>query len=569
MRDHDDAGDDLDELGGTPAAAGSTASPTFVAVPMSTTLSSVPTPGRSPSGHQSARIGRPSAMLTVPSGTPNWFPSPWWNASHGPEAEPGPGHERDPDPEHDEPGQQARQATAGSRPAASVRASADGRGARPVAARGARPAGRRGGTLRVMTIELQFLGAATTVTGSQFLLTTDRARILIDCGMFQGSPNESVRNRIPLAYDPTALDAILLTHAHLDHCGLIPHVVKEGFGGPIWATRARSSWPRSCSSTPASSRRSSPSATRAGRSATRTRPRVEDRQDEAALEAAVELAERGRADDHPGRPAGPYVVPPPGRAATGEHVATAIEPRGGRDRSPDSPTRSASCRPSRRTSTSTSTSRSTPSAMRRPPSPRSAASTTATELEVAPGIHATFVDAGHILGSAIIRLRVTRRRRHRHADRLLGRPRPARHADPPRPDGRDRRRVRPGRIDLRRTRARAGRGGDAHPGRDRAPRRRQRRRAARPVVRDRPDPGGRLGARPAARGRQDPAPAAVPRLADGLEGVRRLPPPPRLLRRGDPRPPRHRGLAARLPAPGDRRTTTRPRRRSPGRRGRT
>jgi metallo-beta-lactamase family protein len=86
-------------------------------------------------------------------------------------------------------------------------------------------------------MHLQFLGAATTVTGSQYLLTTDRARILIDCGMFQGSPNESIRNRIPLAYDPAHIDAILLTHAHLDHCGLIPHVVKAGFKGPVWATK--------------------------------------------------------------------------------------------------------------------------------------------------------------------------------------------------------------------------------------------------------------------------------------------------------------------------------------------
>ena len=85
-------------------------------------------------------------------------------------------------------------------------------------------------------MEIQFLGAATTVTGSQYLLTTERARILIDCGMFQGSPNESIRNRIPFAYDPGEIDAMLLTHAHLDHCGLIPHVVKEGFKGPIWAT---------------------------------------------------------------------------------------------------------------------------------------------------------------------------------------------------------------------------------------------------------------------------------------------------------------------------------------------
>ena len=88
-----------------------------------------------------------------------------------------------------------------------------------------------------MTIRLQFLGAATTVTGSQYLLTTERARILVDCGMFQGSPNESIRNRIPLAYDPKRIDAILLTHAHLDHCGLIPHVVAEGFAGPICGAR--------------------------------------------------------------------------------------------------------------------------------------------------------------------------------------------------------------------------------------------------------------------------------------------------------------------------------------------
>jgi metallo-beta-lactamase family protein len=86
-------------------------------------------------------------------------------------------------------------------------------------------------------MEIRFLGAANTVTGSQFLLNTDRAHVLIDCGMFQGGPHEIVRNRVPLSYDPASLDAIVLTHAHLDHCGLIPHVVAEGFNGPIYATR--------------------------------------------------------------------------------------------------------------------------------------------------------------------------------------------------------------------------------------------------------------------------------------------------------------------------------------------
>jgi metallo-beta-lactamase family protein len=87
-------------------------------------------------------------------------------------------------------------------------------------------------------VQLSFLGGASTVTGSRFLLATDRARILIDCGMFQGSPNEVVRNRVPMGFDPSTVDAILITHAHLDHCGYLPVVVREGFRGPIYLTSA-------------------------------------------------------------------------------------------------------------------------------------------------------------------------------------------------------------------------------------------------------------------------------------------------------------------------------------------
>jgi metallo-beta-lactamase family protein len=85
-------------------------------------------------------------------------------------------------------------------------------------------------------MKLSFLGGATTVTGSQYLLDTGEARVLIDCGMFQGSPNEIARNHVPLAYDPREIDALLLTHAHLDHCGLIPVLTSSGFTGPIYAT---------------------------------------------------------------------------------------------------------------------------------------------------------------------------------------------------------------------------------------------------------------------------------------------------------------------------------------------
>src|SRR2546430_14884202 len=87
------------------------------------------------------------------------------------------------------------------------------------------------------SMRLHFLGATRTVTGSQYLLQTDRARVLIDCGMFQGSPHDVIRNRVPFAYQPGDVDALLLTHAHLDHCGLIPHLAASGFRKPIYATK--------------------------------------------------------------------------------------------------------------------------------------------------------------------------------------------------------------------------------------------------------------------------------------------------------------------------------------------
>ena len=89
-----------------------------------------------------------------------------------------------------------------------------------------------------MGISIQFLGAAGCVTGSQFLVTAGDRRVLIDCGMFQGSPQEVERNRMPFAFEPSTLDALLLTHAHLDHCGRTPALTKAGFRGPIHATRA-------------------------------------------------------------------------------------------------------------------------------------------------------------------------------------------------------------------------------------------------------------------------------------------------------------------------------------------
>ena len=80
-----------------------------------------------------------------------------------------------------------------------------------------------------MSISIQFLGAAGGVTGSQFLVTAGQRRVLVDCGMFQGSPEEVERNRMPFAFEPDVLDAVILTHAHLDHCGRLPALVKAGY----------------------------------------------------------------------------------------------------------------------------------------------------------------------------------------------------------------------------------------------------------------------------------------------------------------------------------------------------
>ena len=84
----------------------------------------------------------------------------------------------------------------------------------------------------------QFLGGADSVTGSKHLLEFDDSRILFDCGMFQGRRKESLEINKNLGFDPAAVDAMVLSHAHIDHCGLIPKLYKQGFTGKIYATSA-------------------------------------------------------------------------------------------------------------------------------------------------------------------------------------------------------------------------------------------------------------------------------------------------------------------------------------------
>ena len=90
-----------------------------------------------------------------------------------------------------------------------------------------------------MPVKLQFLGAARNVTGSAYLLDTGRKRILIDCGLYQ-ERKFRYRNWAPFPVPPKTLDTIILTHAHIDHCGLLPKVTREGFRGPIYCTEATS-----------------------------------------------------------------------------------------------------------------------------------------------------------------------------------------------------------------------------------------------------------------------------------------------------------------------------------------
>jgi len=88
-----------------------------------------------------------------------------------------------------------------------------------------------------MTIKLTFLGAARSVTGSCYLLETGENRLLVDCGMYQERPLRE-RNWAPFPVPPDTIDAVLLTHAHLDHSGLLPKLVHDGFSGPIYCTPA-------------------------------------------------------------------------------------------------------------------------------------------------------------------------------------------------------------------------------------------------------------------------------------------------------------------------------------------
>jgi metallo-beta-lactamase family protein len=220
-------------------------------------------------------------------------------------------------------------------------------------------------------MELTFLGGARTVTGSRHLVATGRANVLVDCGMFQGGPAESVRNRVPLGVDPASLDVVVLTHAHLDHCGLLPLLVREGFRGRVVCTAATAELARLVLLD--SAKLQTEFAKRAARRGRHHPDRAtsEEKREEQLFEQAVELAAQGAAS--PGGPdpedllraAGPSVQLDFDEPLYTEDDAEAVlshfqvVPYG-------------------------------------------------SEIEVAQGVQVTLLDAGHILGSGMVRMRLAR-----------------------------------------------------------------------------------------------------------------------------------------------------------------
>jgi len=207
-----------------------------------------------------------------------------------------------------------------------------------------------------MTIAIQFLGAVETVTGSQYLLTVGDRHILVDCGFFQGSPSEVARNRLPFAYDPKSVDALLLTHAHLDHCGRIPALVKAGYSGPIHGT------PGTLDLTEIVLRDAAKLQDEAEARWLRHHPEATAPADAADEETAVE-------QDDPGMPARLRQAKPEAQTMS----------RAALYHGPDVDATVALFRPVQYEET----------------------------LQVVPGVTAKFHDAGHILGSAIIELTVS------------------------------------------------------------------------------------------------------------------------------------------------------------------
>ena len=89
-------------------------------------------------------------------------------------------------------------------------------------------------------MKIEFCGGARTVTGSQHLLHVNGKRVLLECGLFQGRREEAFERNQSFCFDPDIVDAMVLSHAHIDHSGNIPSFTRRGFVGPVYCTHATS-----------------------------------------------------------------------------------------------------------------------------------------------------------------------------------------------------------------------------------------------------------------------------------------------------------------------------------------
>src|SRR5467141_3672238 len=87
-------------------------------------------------------------------------------------------------------------------------------------------------------MQIRFLGATRTTTGSMYLFEINGHRLLLECGLFQGKREESIERNRKFPFDPKQIDAVVLSHAHIDHCGNLPNLCRQGFAGPIYCTPA-------------------------------------------------------------------------------------------------------------------------------------------------------------------------------------------------------------------------------------------------------------------------------------------------------------------------------------------
>src|SRR5512136_1894324 len=85
---------------------------------------------------------------------------------------------------------------------------------------------------------IRFLGATRTTTGSMFLLEVNQQRLLLECGLFQGRRAESIERNRNFPFDARQIDAVILSHAHIDHCGNLPNLCRQGYEGNIYCTFA-------------------------------------------------------------------------------------------------------------------------------------------------------------------------------------------------------------------------------------------------------------------------------------------------------------------------------------------